>query len=253
MVNSPHFMKADRQVKGLNRTNGHDASAISTRTLYRQLSMPVVNSQEGTTFFWIRLNETPPEFGFIYHQITFAYRVILNTDSTIQIIGENAATASILDISSSRGLTHGVWTAVLASWDLAAAGTTQMYFHEVGGTEEDVLVETLRTDDTIAYDSSSQWTQYADNINARRITDCDFCQTWFDNAEIDFTTLANRRQFITADGQPVDLGDDGALTTSVTPELWVPDGNPAAGIPSFPALNHPPGTPVTSTDGPAVA
>lgn len=142
-------------------------------------------------------------------------RIVLRiaTDKTLVISGYNSAGTSILQMTSvAIDFTRPVH--ILASWNLATAGTGRIYINDVSSYNE-----TTYTNDTIDY-TLADWGIGArsDGVN---IFNGPLSELYFAPGQyLDFSTESNRRKFVTADLRAVELGAGGATPTGTQPLVY---------------------------------
>lgn len=146
------------------------------------------------------------------------FALLRNSSNLIQIIGRNSAGTVILDLRNSLGtfIAPSFWLHVLASWNLATA-TLQLYINDVAVTSAvtatNANIDYTDTNFAIGADPAGNL-----KFNGR------IAELWIDTVNrIDFSVAANRRKFITADLQPVFLGEGGALPTGTSPPVFMSD------------------------------
>lgn len=175
----------------------------------------------GTISFWMYLDGGDSVDLFVLGNEAEYFYVFRAADGVIQIIGKESGGDTILDIESdTTHLDTNAWVHVIASWDL---GNSVSYMY-VGDSDE--LTESTNTDDDIDY-TRVGWAVGAQEGGVNFFNG-GISELWFDPTTcIDFSVLANRRLFITAAGNPVDLGPTGALPTGLSPIIYLPNGDGA--------------------------
>jgi hypothetical protein len=145
-------------------------------------------------------------------------------DNRIDFVG-NSTSGLILNDQAASTFNAGEWYHILYSVDLGVASSnTQCYVNDTQAT----ITHATFSDADLAFDSgaiSAGWTvgSIYDNTPAndpfQEIVG-DMSEFWWDDSFLDLTTETNRRKFITADGQPVDLGSDGSTPTGSSPKMY---------------------------------
>jgi hypothetical protein len=193
------------------------------------------SSQVGTVFYWIHFGET--EFG----TITDMFRIVSSgarqqriwwegTGGVLDAPGvelQNAAGATILRLNGTDPIPRKTWTAVMMSWDLATVATTNEMFvftQEVGQAAVDRSSIVIGTNDTVQWGGVDTWFYGRFGVNFQ---DTKFSQVMIDtNIAIDFSVGANREAFVTAAGQPKDLGAGAITALGGTADIYLPTGDP---------------------------
>lgn len=174
----------------------------------------------GLISFWYRLDGgDAARMGVVQNKDSF---VILerNASDKWQIRTARAAGGKILDLSTSNSHTSGVgWHHCCMCWDLGAASSGHIFIDDVEDT-----VETTFTDD------SSDYTRDDHGIGASSAGSIKFngclSEIYVNYAEYsDLSTEANRRKFVTAAVEAVDLGSDGSTPTGTAPIMYFPNSS----------------------------
>ena len=177
----------------------------------------IADSKTGILSVWLRKDGGDGSILRIVSQAT-RQSTQLNTLSSnnFDIIGQNAAGTQILRLVTSTTYTAGAtWLHILSSWNLAVAGSGSLYVNDV-----DDKTETTFTDDTIDYDGSTDWAIGASSGGLVPFNGC-LAELYFAPGQyLDFSIVANRRRFISANGKPVWLGTNGAIPTGTAPIVY---------------------------------
>lgn len=140
------------------------------------------------------------------------FEIIRHSSNTIRVNGYNAGAVQILGLVSTNTYSASGWHHLLAAWDLATT-TGLMYIDDAS----DLAGSPTLTDDTIDFANadfaigatpggSFLWNGY-------------MAELWMARSFIDISVEANRRLFVTAALNPVDLGADGS-NPGVTPIVY---------------------------------
>ena len=183
----------------------------------------IADSKSGILSAWIRLDGGDGVAASIMSSATpFPLQVIRQGTNAFQVIGRNAAGSTILSFSSTSTFTAAAtWLHVLASWNLAVAGTGRLYINDAVEYSE-----TTYTDDTIDYNGAANWSIGAGTTGSGKLDGC-LAEYYFAAGQyLDFSNVYQRRKFISASGKPVYLGADGSVPTGTAPTVYqrVADG-----------------------------
>jgi hypothetical protein len=141
----------------------------------------------------------------------------LEKDSSNKIIIRlaNSSNSTIMNLKSttayttSSGLIH-----VLAAWDLA----NQIAYLYIDDVDDESIGDSIAVNDTIDYTRTNHY--IGGSPVGNRFDGC-ISEFYFNMAEfLDISVEANRRKFINAAGDPVDLGSDGSTPTSTAPIVY---------------------------------
>ena len=186
------------------------------------------DSKLGIISFWCRIDAGDGTTRLLQSSATTVggatqgFRVFANTTNGIEFLGTNAAASSILSITTSTNsvLAGATWRHVLCSFDMSDTAKRHLYLNDVS----DLNVATY-TNDTIDY-TFADWSIGARPDGAVKVDGC-FAEFYLAFGQyLDFSIIANRRRFISANGKPVWLGTDGAIPTGTAPLVYqrVADG-----------------------------
>lgn len=99
---------------------------------------------------------------------------------------------------------------------MSKTGTT---VHMYQGDTEVQGTPSTNTSGDVGVNSATVWGFMGSPTGAQK-TPADLSDVWFDDAALDFSSEAVRRNFIDADGKPVDLGTDGSTPTGAAPLIY---------------------------------
>lgn len=183
----------------------------------------VADSKMGILSCWLRSDSLVGTRSILWND---SQTVIIDTDTTAIIVTtRTAALTSACVLTANTAISTGTWYHVLASWDVATAGARALYVNDV-----DDMHVTAFVNNTIAYATGvTDW--YVGHTSG--VFDFDGClaELYFAPGQyLDFSTVSNRRKFISANGKPVYLGADGSIPTGTAPAIYMhlDDGEAAA-------------------------
>ncbi len=151
------------------------------------------DGKTGTLSCWVRIDGGDGGFRYIYNAGRFDFYV--NAGNQFQVLGkQNTGSTTRLNFTSSAYAAGTTWRHVLASWNLATAGTGRLYVNDADDKTENVY-----TDATIDYTRATH-TIGGDTSEAQRFNGV-IAEFWFaPNTYIDFnvadcssTPTASRR------------------------------------------------------------
>ena len=189
---------------------------------YLRKSSDLTSNADGKTgilSFWVKINGADGTEFNISSSGTWAtatrHQAIRNTSNKISIFWDNSASTAIMSVTSGRTVTASDgWVHVLCAWDLANT-TAQLYINDVS---EDA--SPTATNDTIDY-TQTDHAIGTDMSNTLKLNG-ELADYYFNNEVfLDMDTASNRRLFIDAKGNPVDLGSDGSTPTSAIPRIYL--------------------------------
>ncbi len=144
-----------------------------------------------------------------------------NADDTITFRAFNPAVSKVLEISTSgsySSLNCSGWCHVLASWNLTS-NSTHIYINDTRDISPSVII----VDDVIDYTQSNF--VVGGQTGESFVWDGCMSEVYFNhNQSLNFSIEANRRLFISANKEAVDLGSDGSTPTGSSPWLYL-NGN----------------------------
>lgn len=173
----------------------------------------IADGTTGTVSFWVKSS-----FSGAFRLIDTTlgrFRVTVNTGGAITIIGLRPTGSICLNLQSSSSISTSNWTHVLASWDLSADATCNLYTNGANNTS---LV--TRTNANIDY-TQGDW--YVGRFNTPATTGRlvgELAEVVFDDSYLDITSSAVRETFA-KNGKPVRLGDDGSIPFGFAPKLYL--------------------------------
>lgn len=178
------------------------------------------DSKTGIVSFWIRFDGTTGVNQSIFTSFPpagpFSLSWIAGGAGTLTIVGRNTTGDIRLQFDTISTFSPGTtWYNILASWNLAVAGSGRLYINDVSNR-----VDTVYTDATIAYSNTTNW-RFGASISAGNILNACLAEFYFATGQyLDFSITTNRRKFISASGKPVHLGSDGSLPTGTAPLVY---------------------------------
>lgn len=218
---------------------GTDASAIRTKIGLETLTYPLMNyggmnfdgstdyldtnpltgiadGKKGSIVAILRYANASSGTEQIIQGIGATVQVRRNAAGTIEIAAENAAGSVIMSVTSAVGAASAAGQyIIMASWDLATAGSGRLYINDASS-----YIETTFTNDTIDY-TVAEYSLGGNTAGASLFTG-DFYTLWFDATNnLNFATESVRRKFVDVNGVPVYLGANGELPTGTSPILFL--------------------------------
>jgi hypothetical protein len=189
------------------------------------------DSKVGMIFAWLKSGTqngtVPPIFSF--GGDTFG-GLSMGADSFtipngIRVEGADVGGSGRLRLESDTNLpTDGSWVAIFVSWDLATPGSGRMYLQTQGAAAVDVTDEITFTDTEL--DLNGDTGTWMGNATTNNLLDWEIPTLVVDSAvSMDFALAADREKFVTAAGQPVDIGDDAAIALGQVAEFYRADGS----------------------------
>jgi hypothetical protein len=175
----------------------------------------IADSKTGTLFIAVRFANSATAQEFLVHSTGTRFAVVRNANGSIQVQATNAAGAVILNFSSGVGVASAAGTyVVLASWDLATAGTGRMYVNDVSAYSEATY-----TNDTIDYTVAEN--SIGATVAGASFFTGDFYTLWFDPTQrLELNTESVRRRFTDGLLVSVGLGRNGELVTGSAPAVF---------------------------------
>lgn len=142
------------------------------------------------------------------------FYVQLDSSNRLEVIGENSAGTTILNIRSSA-LTADVWHHFLVSCNMANTSQRHLYIDNAS----DLATVTTYTDAAIDF-TLADWAIGAEGDGSNPL-DGDLMDLWFlPGTYTDFSVAGNRAEFIATTLRPVWLGDDGEVPTGSSPLVF---------------------------------
>lgn len=204
------------------RTPGEFGTNFTAITDYLQGTdnTPFVESKTFTMSFWFRRDVNGVERFFAINP-SRTFNPSIGTSATFEILGRNSAGSNVLLMTGDTSLSNDftTWWNVLVSVDMSDTGKRHIYLNDSAET----LSVTTYVDDLIDFVG----TQYRlANLNSNNGCSCSISEFYLDvGTYTDFSVEANRRKFIDASGEPVDLGKFGELPTGSRPEIYMSKGD----------------------------
>lgn len=188
----------------------------------------IADSKSGIVSFWIRIDDpqVATAMTVLENLVSVAgFQILKLTSNLLRVVGKNAATTTILNITNTAALTGAKWHHFLASWDLATT-TTHVYLNDVSDKTSNTV-----TNDTIDYATATPNWAVGSRTDATLKFNGALAELYFAPGQyLDFSTESNRRKFIDADGLPVSLGADGSTPTTTAPAIYLKGDNSAFGV-----------------------
>jgi hypothetical protein len=171
------------------------------------------DSKVGTFSCWLKLMGGDGTNVNILENVA-RFGIIRNSSNKIQVYGNNAANANILNLVSTTSYTvSSGWIHVCAFWNLATASGA-LYINDVN----DLAAGFTLTDDLIDY-TTGAWFVGIRN-GGSQIINAEMADLWFTSQEaVDISDTPTRRDFITSGVKPVNLGNGGSIPTRRSPEI----------------------------------
>lgn len=174
------------------------------------------DSKVGTISAWINLTGGNGAVMAVVASEGVTFGLTRLDTSELRVRAENSAGTTILAAQTSNTYTDSSgWVHILSSWDLAST-TVYLYISDVVD-----LASTPKTvtNDTIDY-TVTNWS-VGSYTNANGKLNADLADLWFDDSYMNISLEANRRKFIDASGNPVNLGTTGANPTGSSPLVFM--------------------------------
>ena len=187
------------------------------------------NSKTGIVSFWFRNDGGTGIRNFFEHAGQGGLSFGLDGGNSFFADGELDDANDVMGLYSGA-TTYGAsstWHHVLFSWDLTDGGTSRRLYID------DVNVQSgggLWSNSNINWATATDWFVGADSAGASKFNGA-IAELYLAPGQfLDFSIVANRRKFITADGKPVHLGTTGALPTGTAPLVYhhIDDGEAVA-------------------------
>ncbi len=173
------------------------------------------NSKSGIFSAWVRLDAgNASSLGIL--RTPGSLQITRNTTKLFHfsVFDTNSINAVTID-TVVQYIASATWLHVLASWDVATAGSGRLYISDVSD-----YAETTFRDATLDY-TQSNWAIGAATNGAGKF-DGAIADLYFAPGQyLDFSVESNRRKFISATGKPVSLGPTGAAPTGVAPIIFL--------------------------------
>lgn len=175
------------------------------------------NGKSGIFSGWIRLDGGNGAQQSVFQSLGASFAISRLSTNKFEVLGSNAGAVVIMSLQTTATFTSGAaWIHLLASWDLAVAGSGRLYINDVSDKSE-----VAYTNDTIRYAGTGNWSVGATPIPSVFMNGC-IAELYFSpNSYLDFSLASNRRKFISAAGKPVHLGTSGQLPTGAAPLVYL--------------------------------
>lgn len=179
----------------------------------------VGNTKTITYSYWIKTDATYSGVGIVFLKNDTAneFRFGHNTNGRIFIEGLNASDTVILGVNNNAtNVYDGQWNHVICSFDLSSTSNRHCFVNDTDVSGTGWLTY---TDDLIDF-TNTGLVQIGANGSGR--TDAEIADLWIDfGTYIDLSIEANRRKFINANGEAINLGTDGSLPTGTAPDIFL--------------------------------
>lgn len=180
------------------------------------------NGQAILGSLWVDFNGGNGSVQAIYGAAGIEILVQKNAANQLDVFVENTSGTIVFRRTTTDTYTDASpWLNILFSSD-AAAGTGHIYVNDAIPN----LGTTTNPGGSPTFDlTSTEWAVGSRTNGAQKLNGC-LAELYIAYEFLDLSVAANRRKFISADGRPVRLGDDGSLPTGNQPIVYMPDGNP---------------------------
>jgi hypothetical protein len=177
----------------------------------------VVDSQVGSIFLKVRFANAATGTERFWHSSGDAFQFSRNAAGAIQVVGENAAGAAVLNISSANGACSAAGTyVIMISFNLATASTGRIWINEVSS-----YVETTYTTPTGTIDYTVAENAIGGSVTGTTLFAGDLYALWFSFTEyLDWSTESVRRRFTDPEGTLLYLGFNGSYPTGTAPGVY---------------------------------
>lgn len=176
----------------------------------------IADGKKGTLAVCVRFANTASATEVILDSTGAGLRLQRLSDGRIQVLAENVGNSGILSFRTAAGTCSAAGTYyILASWDLASAGSGRLYVNDVSDYNE-----TTFTNDTIDYTEAEY--SIGATVGGGSFLTGDIYSVWFDATNnIDFSVATNRRKFHDIKNIPLFVGKNGELPTGSKPILFL--------------------------------
>jgi len=173
----------------------------------------IADTKRVTGSFWVKRTSLSGGAVKEIYSATSRFRITFDTGDNLRITGRNAADTSILS-HSSAAITDSDWHHVIFSIDMENQADSHVYVDDV-----DVTNFFTFTDDFI--DISASWHTIGAN-GGSNLLDAHIADFWLEtDTYLDLSDTQNRRKFIDASGNPVDLGTNGEGPLGAAPDVFL--------------------------------
>ena len=203
--------------------NAVNFDASTTQRIRNGFTPPGADGTAITGSFWIRKTGFTGNNEYLMDS-NGTNRIYIQTDGNLFFFfRDDAATTEHIRITADTQLTDNDWHHILYSFDVTNPSNRYVY------VDDAPVALTVDSFVNGPIDFSPTNFTVLGSRNGTDMIDADISEFWFDYGTfIDLSVEANRRDFISAAGYPVDLGNDGSLPTGSAPDVYL--GNPAATI-----------------------
>lgn len=179
----------------------------------------ITDTKTGSLVMKVRFaNAAGANAEYLFHATGAAFQLLRAASSgTLSFGAENAGGTIIMAQNASNACAAaGVYT-ILASWDLAVAGSMKLWLNDT----DRILTSVAFTNDTIDY-TVTEWSMGAHTtVPTSTYLNGDIYAAWFDETvALDFDDATVRRKFFDADGAMNFLGANGEIPTGTAPILF---------------------------------
>lgn len=138
------------------------------------------------------------------------------TSNALQVFLKDSGGNTKISLTSVTGYTSGAtWLHWLSSWNTASAGAESLYVNDVSDLAGSPTIIAGNIDYTVA-----NWSVGGEVGGTNKFDGCIGDLYFAPGQYLDFSSAANRRKFISANGKPVNLGTDGSRPTGTAPIIY---------------------------------
>jgi hypothetical protein len=237
-MTTPHFIKPtsafDNPFVPQDGAGVQAANIGANPTCYtKDLSSVLSNSQTGSVFFWVYFEPVMAADATVVSTVGLRFAIQVDSTGTqpddYEMFGQDTTPTAQIIVDgppAGTGTPQGVWVAFFHSWDTATANGAEMWLQQQGQAAADIKDDESNLG-TNAIDYTDTWIAFCQDLaQAKPLINARLSQFWFSTMRLDFSQAGIREDFVTAAGQPVDLGPLGDAFGH-TPEVWWPAGDPA--------------------------
>jgi len=189
---------------------------VTDRLTHSTALSGVSDTKMVTGSFWVKDNNLG-DFNRIFEASTSGageFLINIGVSDQIRFFGDNASGTVILDMDTSNNTMDGTWKHILFSFDLSDPSRRHIYVDDTS----DLSSASIYIDDFLDVTGNSN--NGVGSLGA--LLGAELADMWVDfGTYIDLSIEENRRKFINADGQAIDLGADGSLPTGSAPDLFL--------------------------------
>lgn len=174
-----------------------------------------VDGKKGIFSFFIKMYVDDLNLNF-FRTNNARFQIGTLDTNEINLLARDTSSNTVFSVQTAAGtiLAANGWMHVLASWDVSSGvNDVQLYLDDAEAADN----LTKNSNNDIDYtDTTHQFRGITGNDGF------EIAEFYYNNAEyLDITLEANRRKFITADGKPVNLGNNGSLPTGSAPIVYL--------------------------------